>query len=237
MPATGGMADAERAAVFLARDDAQPAQEACMRLLTAATLCGVLIGSGPGCGDEGPAGDPGDPGTSCTVTDNGDGTKTVTCGDATVIVSDGTPGASGDDCSVVDNGDGTATITCGTGTPVVVRLPEGPGGTASPFTPDPTVNYWSVHDPACPGYDGDCMACHAEQLDQGTLDDMVPGFHQVKLEGTSIPGATDNERCVYCHIEVDLSNNRSAANLRRNVSADLCADCHSAGMYVFYRTP
>src|SRR5438309_846564 len=43
-----------------------------------------------GCGGAGPAG------TSCVVKDNGDGSKTLTCGDGTIVtVHDGTNGAPG----------------------------------------------------------------------------------------------------------------------------------------------
>lgn len=56
-------------------------------------------------------------GASCTVEDNGDGTKTITCDDGTTVtVEDGTPGEDGTDpepCTVEDNGDGTKTVTCG----------------------------------------------------------------------------------------------------------------------------
>ncbi len=61
------------------------------------------------CGGGGSVGD-----TGCTVTDNEDGTKTISCGDDTsVTVSDGAAGADGEDCTVSDNGNGTKTITCG----------------------------------------------------------------------------------------------------------------------------
>jgi MYXO-CTERM domain-containing protein len=85
---------------------------------------------------------------ACSVTDNGDGSATVTCGDESVIVRDGqdglpgadgvagadgptgatgTTGAAGADassCSVAENDDGTATITCPDGT----RATVGSGG-------------------------------------------------------------------------------------------------------------
>ncbi|MBI5510873.1 MAG: OmcA/MtrC family decaheme c-type cytochrome [Deltaproteobacteria bacterium] len=97
---------------------------------------------------EGPTGPLGAPGesSSCTVTDNGDGTKTVACSDGTsVTVADATPctvtdnldgsktitcadgtsvtvtdGQTGGSCQVVDNGDGTKTVTCDDGTEVTV---------------------------------------------------------------------------------------------------------------------
>lgn len=59
----------------------------------------------------------GSSGESCTVVDNGDGTKTITCGDDQVTVSDGVDGQS---CTVTDNGDGTKTIACEDGTEVTV---------------------------------------------------------------------------------------------------------------------
>ncbi|HVV82507.1 MAG TPA: hypothetical protein VHE35_05480 [Kofleriaceae bacterium] len=73
---------------------------------------------------EGPAGKAGE---SCTVTDNGDGTKTVACpGSSPVTIADGTDGTDGTDgadgtsCTVADNGDGTKTISCTDNTTVTV---------------------------------------------------------------------------------------------------------------------
>jgi len=108
-------------------------------------------------GDRGSAGEPGKagtPGTSCTVTDEGEGTRTVSCTDGTqVTINDGAqgtpgtpgtpgkdgndgkpgdagaPGANGTSCSVDDNLDGTKTISCTDGTNVIVR--DGAPGAAS----------------------------------------------------------------------------------------------------------
>lgn len=93
-------------------------------------------------GKDGDKGSDGDNGASCTVTDNGDGTKTVACADGTnATISNGTPGASGKDgdagsrgadgtsCSVVTNDDGSKTITCTDGTVAIVR--DGAPGAAS----------------------------------------------------------------------------------------------------------
>lgn len=61
-------------------------------------------------------------GDSCSVADNGNGTKTITCEDDTsVTVADGVDGKDGDSCSVADNGDGTKTIACGGDTPVTIH--------------------------------------------------------------------------------------------------------------------
>ncbi len=81
-------------------------------------------------GTNGTDGTDGTDGTSCTVTDNGDGTKTITCDDGTsVTVTDGADGT----CTVVDNGDGTKTITCDDGTSVTVD--DGQPGLGAGETP------------------------------------------------------------------------------------------------------
>jgi len=188
-------------------------------------------------GPAGPTGDVGAAGVSCSVTDNGDGTKDVTCGDATVTVSDGTPGVDGDDCTVVDNGDGTATITCGAGS-VVVRLPDAPTTTSpSGAVVEPGVNYIGVHDPDCPEYNGDCVSCHDDRVTEASLDPAISAYHQLKLGLDAIPGDTPNEKCAFCHTSVDLSGNHSAAGLRRPVDVNTCAGCHTSGAHIFYQAP
>lgn len=63
-------------------------------------------------------------GSSCSVADNENGTKTITCEDGTnAIVSDGSAGADGKTCTVTDNGDGTATLVCTDGTQAIVATP------------------------------------------------------------------------------------------------------------------
>jgi cysteine-rich repeat protein len=81
-------------------------------------------------GIQGPKGDPGiqgvngDKGDSCTVVDNGDGTKTISCDDGTLVIvsdgADGTPGAPGKAGTDGKNGDAgqTSLLTSG---------PEAPG--------------------------------------------------------------------------------------------------------------
>lgn len=83
-------------------------------------------------GPQGPEGPAGASGASCTVVDNGDATKTVTCGTTTVTLSNGaagttgaqgtagTNGAAGTSCSVADAGGGSKTITCTDNTSVTV---------------------------------------------------------------------------------------------------------------------
>lgn len=65
-------------------------------------------------GADGKNGTNGTNGASCTVTDNGNGTATLTCpGGGTFVVRNG-------GCTVTDNGDGTRTIRCSDGSVVTV---------------------------------------------------------------------------------------------------------------------
>jgi len=59
-------------------------------------------------------------GTSCAVTDNGNGTVTINCTDGTSATvangangMNGLPGGNGASCALVDNHDGTRTVDCG----------------------------------------------------------------------------------------------------------------------------
>ncbi|MBN1612478.1 MAG: hypothetical protein JW940_37955, partial [Polyangiaceae bacterium] len=70
-------------------------------------------------GEAGPQGAQGPAGDSCSVMDDGDGTKTIACDDGTSVTvsdgadgQDGADGADGSSCSVTDDGDGTKTIAC-----------------------------------------------------------------------------------------------------------------------------
>jgi hypothetical protein len=180
-------------------------------------------------GEAGPPGLPGDgglageAGTSCTVDDNGDGTKTVTCSDGTSVTI-----GSGAGCTVVSLGETCMRIVCEDGTTELVCAPL-----------NPSANLQAVHDPESLAYDGACLGCHADKLTESSLSSSILGFHQRKLSVTDagapvIPGATPDAKCVYCHKKVDLSPNRSAGNIRRNVDVKLCTMCHSAGSYDFY---
>jgi len=106
-----------------------------------ATLAGAVMAAACS-GDDGAAGKAGEPGEAgtagqCTVTDNGDGTKTITCDGTSVTVSDGPAGDAGGGCSITDNGNGTKTITCADGTTVTVS--DGDAGTpGTPGTPGTT---------------------------------------------------------------------------------------------------
>ncbi len=79
-------------------------------------------------GAQGEKGSSGAAGAACVIKDNGDGTKTITCGTTEVKVSDGKTGTDAKDCTAKDNGDGTKTITCPDGTAVTVQ--NGSNGSA-----------------------------------------------------------------------------------------------------------
>jgi len=97
-------------------------------------LITALFGAlGIGCeGPAGPIGPPGADGSSCTVTDNGDGSYTIACtGGTPVTVSNGTSGTNGSSCDVTDNGNGTFTIACTDGNSVTVANgTDGTNGTS-----------------------------------------------------------------------------------------------------------
>ena len=77
-------------------------------------VCSLICACEPG-----EPGEQGEQGTSCTIKDNGDGTKTISCEDGTeAIVYDGQDGTA---CTAKDNGDGTETISCEDGTEFVVH--------------------------------------------------------------------------------------------------------------------
>ncbi len=90
-------------------------------------LSALAVALAAGCsGGNGAQGTAGKDGTSCSVTDNHDGTATVHCADGTsVTISNGTNGvdgssgmngmngADGTSCTLVSNSNGTRTLTCG----------------------------------------------------------------------------------------------------------------------------
>ena len=96
-------------------------------------------------GVDGTNGKDGKDATPCTVADNGDGTKTITCPESDpVTIANGTDGQDGTSCSVTDNGDGTKTITCTDNTSVTVS-------DAAPCTAED--NGMGMKTITCPGSD------------------------------------------------------------------------------------
>lgn len=176
-------------------------------------------------GNPGDSGVPGEGGSACTVADGDGGTKIVTCPDGTTVTID--PASS---CTVVTLSGGCKQIVCDDGTTEVVCAPVDMAG----------QNLAAVHNPASKGYNAACLACHLDKLDEASLSATVPGFHKRKMGlstgGTPIiPGATPDQKCVFCHKTTDMSPDRSGANLRRQVDVALCAGCHAAGTFDYYQ--
>jgi hypothetical protein len=86
------------------------------------------------------------------------------------------------------------------------------------------TNARALHNPRSPQYDRDCIKCHADVLEERSLDPSVRGAHPVMLPWV---GGETNGACATCHRSVDFDNG-SAANIRRNVDVEFCAACHSA---------
>ncbi|GAX60329.1 hypothetical protein SCALIN_C10_0089 [Candidatus Scalindua japonica] len=84
-------------------------------------------------------------------------------------------------------------------------------------------NLISLHDRNSPQYDKNCTSCHVAILVEESLVPSILTAHTSMLLET--PGEKDNEKCGWCHRNVDLVQG-SAGNLRKQVKADLCAVCH-----------
>jgi len=90
------------------------------------------------------------------------------------------------------------------------------------------VNLVAVHDPAAPGYDGNCLGCHGAVLRQTSKDPRVPHIHQemiVYTPGFNPRRGVTNAVCVQCHRSTDVRDG-SAAGLRVQVDRKTCALCH-----------
>ncbi len=94
-------------------------------IIAAASMTAGCSGSNGSSGKNGANGDAGVNGTSCSVSDNHDGTLTIHCTDGTTATvasgSNGDAGVNGASCTLVSNPtNGTSTITCGDGGAVTV---------------------------------------------------------------------------------------------------------------------
>jgi len=150
-----------------------------------------------GCaGEDGADGTNGVDGTSCTVTDNGDGTTTIACDDGTTATvsngedgNNGTNGADGDSCTVTDNGDGTKTVACDDGTTATI-VDGADGGSCSV-----TDNGDGTTTIACD--DGTtATVADGEDVDPATLDDI-----QAQLDELAAAGP---ESCTVCHKDAGM---------------------------------
>jgi OmcA/MtrC family decaheme c-type cytochrome len=104
-----------------------------------------------GCsGENGAAGQAGAAGTSCTVTDNGDGTATISCTDGTTATvengtdgqngANGANGSNGQSCTLVTNPDNTRTLTCGDGSTTTLPAPVALAGKVEVVNPVAAVD-------------------------------------------------------------------------------------------------
>lgn len=72
-----------------------------------------------------------------------------------------------------------------------------------------------------------CVSCHGSRTDEKSLDPNIKPVHTLHLTNPLL-----NLECASCHKSVDLVN-KSAANLRRQVSMSTCVTCHAE----FFREP
>lgn len=114
----------------------------------------------------------------------------------------------------------TATVTVAVPTPTVppvatltpTRLPTN--------TPPRVTNVRALHDPGSDQYNPDCVPCHAEVVEEHSLNPQIAGAHPAMFPFVG------GQNCDFCHWSVDFDN-RSAGNVRRNTDVELCALCHS----------
>ena len=88
------------------------------------------------------------------------------------------------------------------------------------------VNLESYH-LEMPATDAECASCHSEVLEEVSLSPDVSPPHPIHQEKAKLT-------CTFCHKSVDLVQ-ESAASLRRNVDVGICATCHTAGDFVWYK--
>ena len=80
-----------------------------------------------------------------------------------------------------------------------------------------------IHDEASENYNGDCLGCHADRLNEVALDGVTPTAHSRMLR--TLGGA--DWLCVACHSRLDFLT-QSASNLREQVDMEEtgCTSCH-----------
>ncbi len=147
-------------------------------------------GAAGGVGATGPEGPPGPAGTSCTVVDNEDGTKTISCDDGTsVTVSDGTDGAEGPEGPQGPAG------------------PEGPPGSDIPAVPEVAQESCSIchgpdrsadlavmHGLVVPEFQQDALQSLAVELTSVDMSGATPvvDFDVTDQDGAGFAGLTSN---------------------------------------------
>jgi hypothetical protein len=123
-----------------------------------------------------------------------------------------------------NGGDGGGMVPAPTATalpPTRTATPVPPTRTFTP-TPEPVTNIRALHDSQSAQYDANCLKCHADVLQEHSLDPGIAGAHPSMFPFVGGPD------CLFCHRSVDFDN-QSAANVRRNVEVEICASCHGQG--------
>ncbi len=217
-----------------------------MRVLGALALSCLVGCEGPA----GPKGDPGPAGGSCSVSDNGDGTFTITCDDGTSVTvqkgEQGPPGPAGEDgtsCTVTDNGDGTKTISCTDGTSVTVNDGQpgqdglacwdlnGNGTADADEDKNGDGNYDALDCQGPPGTAGNYPQIPAEYADLNLI--------QLHNPNSPVYQAAEHGACVACHgdrlAEKTLDENIPTAHqamfhvppFSTLSGSELCERCHT----------
>ncbi len=86
----------------------------------------------------------------------------------------------------------------------------------------------AIHNAASRSFNKNCLGCHAAVVKERSLDRNIKGGHAAMLPfapGYDAKKGAGNAVCVSCHENVDVLQH-SAAQIRRNVSVDVCAACH-----------
>lgn len=114
---------------------------------------------------------------------------------------------------------------------LVVQPPHGPPLPSQTLS----LDLIGIHDLQSSAYNGDCISCHGDRLNEKALDGVTPAAHSTMrtLFGSG------NERCISCHQTGSHAAapagpdflTWSAASVRKQVSIVLsdCANCHRKG--------
>lgn len=92
-------------------------------------------------------------------------------------------------------------------------------------------NLLALHDAGSAQYNADCIKCHGNMMWEESLSDLAPAAHPVMMPyalAETGEDTLDNSTCLYCHPTVDFLE-KSAGNLRKQVAAGVCVQCHRPG--------
>lgn len=87
----------------------------------------------------------------------------------------------------------------------------------------------AIHDAGSPSFNKNCLKCHQDVMKRATLNSKIKNAHAAMVPfapGYDYKRGATNEVCISCHAKTDVLQH-SAAEIRKNVSASLCAACHN----------